>query len=167
MSNNLDYGRRISIGDANKIVMHHDFLDRHVERVIKGDVSDKLKEQLKKFNDRDFNAFVFDLDLIEKFIKEGKDKKAKFLTVLLGAHPEGLTEEVEMTRAQRSAFGNGSFTVVLTLCEKVDDNSSIEAVNMKDPAMEYPPKKAVLQLIQDQSREKSSTIDTLRVKFMP
>lgn len=142
----LDYGRRISIDDANKIVTHHNFLNNIIEKKLR---KETLSEELERFIDRDTNAFVFDLELIQKFIKEGEDKGAKYMTVLLGAHPNNLDETNEIPLDLRENYKLGSFTVVLTLCEEIGESGVIETVSIKDPAIQYPPKKPTLLLVQN------------------
>lgn len=156
MSKPMDYGRAITLNEANAIIQTHQTLNSFVERKPTGDITPEANTLFPEFAKRDFNAFIFHKDLIDRFFHNGQDN-ADYLVVLLGAHPAGINDP---------NFKPGSFTVVTTGCKDISSpaNLELETIKIEKPANEYPPKKTAVQLVKSE-RITAELLDDSTMKF--
>ncbi len=163
MTEKLNYGQEITIGEANKIIRDHQDLNRMCEEIIKPcvsndvkDNSDKLTPRMKEFLKRENNTFIFHKDLITRFFdNEDKSLNAEYLVIVLGAHPKEMV--------QTKDFKDGSFTVVTAGCNLKKDEKgvlSLQTLKLDKPANEYPPKMTSAELIIEESTTDKSITDT-------
>lgn len=92
MSTQLDYGKRITISDANEIIGEYSFLKRHIQTTLDPALvndpgkEDDLYDRAKLLMLNQKNAFIFERKKIKEFLDE--HDKAEFLVVILGTHPQ-------------------------------------------------------------------------------
>lgn len=145
------HGEKISLVEANKMIAEFKRLDSKIIKSIDPTVNESHeKEKLGEFKVREYNAFIFHRNLIDRFFDgsetdaNGNSVKAQYLMVLLGAHPE-----------KKGDFKAGSFTVLTAGCNlgtKTNSAGKEEPVfypintHSQDQVNEYPPKHVITEL---------------------
>lgn len=134
----LDFGKAISIKDANLIMERHVLLNPFLIKEPDVTTPTSYELSMKEYKKRKFNTFVFDVEKIKGLIKDDLD--AKYIVVLLGAHPKAEDMEGGLTEEEKEYFKEGGYTVLITACERFDEFSgTIKTVKLEKPVIEYPP----------------------------
>ena len=138
MSTPIEYGRKITLDEANSIIKEHEDLLQKIELTPIEGLSDRDQMLANEFIKRDKNAFVFSMDLIDRFRE--KNPNANYLVVLKGAHP--MSPKTSNSRA-------GSFTIVTAGCTGTYEGGqlTLRTLSIENPANQYPDKRVITTLV--------------------